>query len=372
MSGLLLITVAIVIVASAAALNAYMQRRKQRYRMAVCPKCGEASEGFLSKNDSTQLEWLPHDDDVCCGHVISESPFEECSYTVPRWQLEVPWLRFAGVGGTCNAGQTTWNAACSSRLRPFLTTEQLNLEPLPSAMHEQLKSSWHSIEEHRSFPAATHRHLQEPWCLAIRPRTRHSAQRIVAVSDFAGEIPSQETLESHLYRILLDKDGYFFFIDLGRLTEEQQRLEVFHRFLVNLRANRGLRNRDSRLSAIAVCISKLDYLPELVHGLENTARADRCIQDIQDSGPADEATTLGAIRRRHELILKHSSLFPCVKGLNGRLQDECGKDGFMFFPMASVGWVGSDLSAAAAIRPYGVIDPLLWLLHASGMKALPP
>jgi len=372
MSVLLFITGAVVIVACAAALNVYMQQRKQRCRMAVCPECGAASDSFVSTNESTELEGLPHDDDVCCGNVVSLSPFEECSFTVPRWQLEVPWLRFAGVGGTCNAGQTVWNAACSSRLRPFLTTEQVSLEPLPSGMQEHLQRSWCSIQENKSFPTATHIHLPEPWCLAVRPRTRHSLRRIVAVSDFAGEIPNWQTLEDHLYRILLDKDGYFFFIDLERLTEEKSQLEVFHRFLVNLRANRGLRNRDSRLSPIAVCISKLDFLPECVDGPENTARADRCIQDIQDSGPADEATTLSAIRRRHELILKHSSLVPCVKSLNGRLQDECGKDGFMFFPMTSVGWVGSDLSTATAIRPYGVIDPLLWLLHASGMKALPP
>jgi len=172
------------------------------------------------------------------------------------------------------------------------------------------------------------------------------------------------------YRILLNKDGHFFFIDLA--AQERTQLELFHRFLVNLRASLGLRNKAGRLSPIAVCIGKLDHLPKLLDDPENISRAKRCIQEIQNSGPADDTTTLCAILRRHDLILKYSELFPCVKNLSGRLLDECGEGRFAFFPMTTVGWVGGgDLRAVDTIAPFGVIDPLLWILHASGMKVLP-
>ena len=365
-----LIVVAVVIAASAAGLNAYVQRRRHRRRMAVCPGCGLPADEFEVADDSVVSMEQHQDDLVVCRNIISESPFAECSFTLPRWSLDVPWLRFAGVGGTCSAGQTIWNAACSSRLRPFLINEKVSVESLPFADQHDFQRIWDGIEYGKCFPCATLTSSRPiPWCVAVRTRARRATLRIVAVSDFAGEIP-RGTLEDRSYRDLLDKDGHLFFLDLTQVKRIQ--LEVFHRFLVNLRATRGLRNAETRLSPIAVCIGKLDLLPECQNGSENIARAIRCIQEIRDSGPADEATTLTAIRRRHELILKHSELFGCVKSLNGRLQDECGKDGFMFFPMASVGWVGRDLSAAATIAPYAVVDPLLWLMHVSGMKILPP
>ena len=367
----ILIVVAAVIASSAAGLNAYVQRRRHRRRMAVCPGCGLPADEFEVADDSVVSMEQHQDDLVVCRNIISESPFAECSLTLPRWSLDVPWLWFAGVGGTCSAGQTTWNAACSSRLRPFLINEKVSVESLPFAGQLNFNHIWDYIEGSKSFPPATQPVSRpKPWCVAVRTRARRATLRIVAVSDFAGEIPRHCTLEDRPYRDLLDKDGHLFFIDLTQVKRIQ--LEVFHRFLVNLRATRGLRNAETRLSPIAVCIGKLDLLPECQNGSENIARAIRCIQEIRDSGPADEATTLTAIRRRHELILKHSELFGCVKSLNGRLQDECGKDGFMFFPMASVGWVGRDLSAAATIEPYAVVDPLLWLMHVSGMKILSP
>ena len=339
--------------------------------MAVCPMCGHTSEGFTAADSSAELEELNPDDEVCCRHVISENPFAECSFTASRWQLDVPWLRLAGVGGTPNAGQTTWNAACAHKLRPFLIAEGVSLEPLPSCMQDNLQKDWDSIEQDRVWPRATELYGPDPypWCAAVRPRTRRSSLSIVAISDFAGET-LRMTQKDGMYRSLLNKDGHFFFIDLAE--RERTQLELFHRFLVNLRASLGLRNRARRLSPIAICIGKLDRLPKLQYEPEKISRAKRCIQEIQDSGPTDDATILGAILHRHDLILKYSELFPCVKSLNGRLLDECGKGRFAFFPMATVGWLGGgDLRAADTIAPFGVIDPLLWILHASGMEVLP-
>lgn len=350
---------AVVVAATAASLYVLTHRQRHCRRMTVCPVCGSPADKFAVADDSLKRQEQHEDDLVVCGNIVSEVPFEECSFTVPRWQFDMPWLRFAGVGGTCSAGQTTWNAACSSWLRPFLITEKVRVESLPSAGQDDVQRDWQGIECSKYFPRATCLAQPRPWLLRIALRTRYSPRRIVAVSDFAGEIPGRQTLEDHCYRNLLDKDGHFFFIDLANPSGDRHQLEVFHTFLVNLRAHRGLRNTNGRLTPIAVCIGKVDCLPSLR-------------DEILDSGPADESTTLAAIRRRHELVLKHSALFPCVKSLNSRLHDECGRDGYMFFPMASVGWSGSDLRAGAAITPYGVVDPLLWLLYASGVKVLKP
>jgi hypothetical protein len=45
---------------------------------------------------------------------------------------------------------------------------------------------------------------------------------------------------------------------------------------------------------------------------------------------------------------------------------------FMFFPVSSIGLEGAELGnddhASRMIAPFGVLEPLLWLLHMHGYK----
>jgi len=340
-------------------------------RMKVCPICSGPAEGFAPGDTTEEGVDAKPDTIMVCRRVISESPFEECSFSVPRSLLDVPWLRIRGVGGTCSAGQTTWNAACFGRAHPFCSTAQVEIETLKGSGERE--THWDDLVTQRHFPAATHTSsLPHPWLVEVRQAGRRCDRLVVAVSDLAGEIARRSTC-SGMYDHLLDAECHLFFVDPD--WEEKDQLSVFHQFLVNVRGQRGLANSDTRIGPIAVCIPKCDSLSSYI------ARADQAtkfIQQLRDSGPCDAATTLEAIKRRHELVVKHAGILPCIERLNRRLQTECGPDGFRFFPMTAIGWLPDGDSDPRAyplanrpIVPWGVLDPLVWLIHASGFEALP-
>lgn len=115
-----------------------------------------------------------------------------------------------------------------------------------------------------------------------------------------------------------------------------------------------------------------------VHGLGGACRSGRVqrfLQQIRDAGPGDERSTLSAIGGRHGLVVKHADILRCEGSLQHRLNAECGPRGFMFFPMAAVGWpeAGEDAWQLKnrTIKPWGVTDPFLRLIHASRFEALP-
>jgi hypothetical protein len=357
----------------ACALAARRIRWERRLRrMTVCPMCSGPAEGFAAGDTSEECAEAKPDAIMTCRRVISESPFQECNFSVPRSLLEVPWLRVRGVGGTCSAGQTMWNAACFGLVDPFCSTAKVEIEMLKG--WEERETNWDDLFARGLCPAATHTSsLPHPWLMEVRRAGRRCDRLVVAVSDLAGEIARHRTPVDGSYRHLLDAECHVFFVDPD--NPEKDQLSVFHQFLVNVRGHRGLANSDMRIGPIAVCIPKCDRLSYFGGRADE---ATRFIQQLRDSGPCDAATTLGAIKRRHELVVKYAGILPCIERLNQRLQTECGPDGFRIFPMTAIGWLpdgDSDQRASSLadrpIVPWGVLDPLLWLIHASGFEALP-
>lgn len=342
-------------------------------RMSVCPNCSTPAdrfEGVATNEFDTELNLA-----VRCGNIISESPFIECGFITPRSLLDIPWLRIHGVGGTCSAGQTAWNATCFGRLSPFCSTASVGIETLESPGSADCARHWDDLStaKNKMWPEATQTITHDPWLmLAKQAQGRHS-RVVVAVSDFAGEVARGFNAHDPRYQQLLDADAHLFFVDAA--SEEKPQLGVFHRFLASLRARRGLVGNDKPIGPIAVCISKCDMLPTL-HTVSYD-QAVRFISEVRNAGPSDECTALKSIRTRHELVVKHAAILPCVGNLHHRLQAECGSGGFMFFPMTASGWLadGEDTGKSVslenrAIAPWGVLDPLFCLIHSEGFQFL--
>lgn len=368
----LLGAVAGVSVAVACALAARQARWKsQRRRMTVCPQCSGPATSFAAGDTSGERAGTKPDAIMTCRRVVSESPFEECSFSVSRSLLDVPWLRVRGVGCPC-AGQTMWNAACFGLVDPFSSTTKVEIETIRGEGAEQLERTWEDVSFYRTGTRATQPNLSEPWLIQVRQAESRSQRLAMAVSDCAGEIARRHT-HSGLYDHLLDAECHLFFVDPA--LEENIQLSVFHQFLVNVRSHRGLANSDRPIGPIAVCIPKCDLLS---YSSGHAEQVTRFIQQLRSSGPVEADTTLAAIKGRHNLVVKHAGILPCIERLARRLLADCGPGGFMFFPMTAVGWLPdgkADNSAQSLadrpIVPWGVLDPLLWLIHTSGFATLP-
>ncbi|MCX7429714.1 MAG: hypothetical protein NTY17_01680 [Planctomycetia bacterium] len=371
LAGLLGVMVGAAIAVACSLAAGRIHRKSRLQRMKVCPMCSGSAESF-TPGDTTDIRVETEPDAIMtCRRVISELPFEECNFSVPRSLLDSPWLRVRGVG-TCNAGQTMWSAACFGLLEPFCSTTKLEVETIPCEAAEELGRTWDDVSLHRTYAKATMPSLSHPWLLQVRQAESRMKRLTVAISDCAGQI-AQRSTHSVLYDHLLDAECHLFFVDPAK--EEKDQLSVFHQFLVNVRGRRGLANSDRPIGPIAVCVPKCDLLSDSV---ARANQATRFIQQLRCFGPCDTATTLAAIRGRHELVVNHAGILPCIEKLTRRLQTDCGPDGFMFFPMTGVGWLPDGKPDASAysltdrsIVPWGVLDPLLWLIHASGFEALP-
>jgi hypothetical protein len=346
-------------------------------RMTVCPECSGPAEGFATDNTTEESVDSTPDSIMTCRRIVSESPFEECGFTVLRSLLDIPWLRVHGVGGTCSAGQTMWHAACLGLVDPFRSTTMGEMEMIPCSGAWGPRSTWDTVCLHRQWPPATQTTaVPKPWLLQVRKAESRRKRLAVAVSDFPGEVASR-SCTSEKYDQLVHAECHLFFVDLLAAERETHQLSVFHDFLIGLRGRRGLANCDRPIGPIAVCISKCDLIPDL-YSDSRSQQATRFIGQLRASGPCNAWTTLTAIRRRHELVVTHAEILPCVERLGRRLQTDCGPEGFIFFPMTAVGWLPDGETKASAytladrpITPWGVLDPLLWLIHASGFETLP-
>ena len=77
------------------------------------------------------------------------------------------------------------------------------------------------------------------------------------------------------------------------------------------------------------------------------------------------------IQRRSELITRLCEMIWPGWKIVRQIRDLFG-DRFMFFPMTPVGLdqPGVDDLTQRNIEPYGIIEPLLWLLHMNGYPVL--
>jgi hypothetical protein len=383
MTGVFLTGIIGLLVGAAVGMGCMIVARKPPWtrrprRLTACPMCSGPLDRFIPTAEGSSVADGPSQDSVICTNVISEVPcFEECDFSFPRWMLDVPWLTVGGVG-TPSAGQTVWNTAYLGSLDPFCTTETVEAEAIESKATHEFRRNWEDFAVARFFPAATQTNWHAPSLALLRRQRRRTDRLVLAITDAAGEIPRSFTMQDWRYRQLLRHNAHIFFIDLrgdpivGQPLEKEQ-LGVFHRFLVNLRKDRGLADSDSPIGPIAVCISKCDMLSLFCQGKE--AQAVRFIEQLRDSGPTNSAATLRSIMTRSELVERNADILPCVGSLAQRLRSECGPNGFMFFPMTAVGWADEDVPDRdlrnRTIAPWGVIDPVLWLVHASGFRALP-
>ena len=92
--------------------------------------------------------------------------------------------------------------------------------------------------------------------------------------------------------------------------------------------------------------------------------------DQLNPAQSQEELTLKELRRRHRLVTEYQNhIFPgweldklLTKLVGGR---------FLFFPMSAIGFgnTGDDF-ATFNFRPFGIVEPLLWLTHMNGYKVL--
>jgi hypothetical protein len=339
-----------------------------------CPRCGASNPRL--EPDALARGFLT------CSHVVSEVPFEECDFTAPSDVLGIPFVRIGASGLPC-FGQSTWNFVTHGRLwgsgspigSPFSRLDWWKGNEEASRQYESQLNGYGSM--------ATHEHVNAYWSLASSPglfgRRRNF---ILSVEDWAGEWISQGRFLGDDSCRLVDCNAFVLFVNPTRSFEELtgHAMAAFEAFFNRLRVRREAMKRPSDVP-VAIAVPMLDLVLQNVPQ-EISSRAERLIREIKNSGPMNEATSLIAMKRRHQIVMELSRGVIPLPRLLALCESVVGPGRVLVFPMATMGWSESPHETLGAMGPdaahqyllknsFGILDPLLWILHQLGLRRLP-
>ena len=219
--------------------------------------------------------------------------------------------------------------------------------------------------------------------------TPFSAAGRLYLYDTAGEVFSERGNDSPAQvRAFQNANGFCYFIDpttnLGeKQDDDNDKKKLSLKECAKLQAEqlanfaRQIRDKRGKLTSgqtvpLAVCVTKIDMPPD---SSDPTLSDDyeKFTTDLGSLWTADPSIRLSTIRERHHICQQYlAHIFPHWN-ITEDLKRIAGNN-FMFFPMTSWGYrpeseESQDLQTAS-LESRGISEPLLWLMHMNGYKAI--
>ncbi len=343
--------------------------RRRRETAATCPLClGRGRLVRLSEPAGGRGPRL-----VRCRNVVSRQPYEECDYTFLGTYRPMAKLCFPTLG-VPQAGKTHWLAMLYWELGRGAYPAPLHFENVRSETTDEFDAIVEGILRSRIGTAATQRgRIPRPLVFHFRDRDRLGrSEGLVNVFDYSGEVTSDMGAEDFRRQRALRAEGYLFFLDPTYPHEPQAR--ALAAFREDLRAIHGLGASGRLAVPVALCIPKIDLLVgqgyALADGSDAVTEFYRGLAAIDPTGQS-RAERVIAARSRLTLGL-YRVIWPGWE-IERQMRDLFGRR-YAFFPLTPVGLDGRgqrDLSLRT-IEPFGLIEPLLWLIEMNGYRVLDP
>ncbi|MFH1265506.1 MAG: hypothetical protein ABIK89_07230 [Planctomycetota bacterium] len=308
---------------------------------------------------------------VECKNVISEEPYEECDYTFMDVYREQVKLCFPTLG-VPQAGKTHWLAMVYWQLNRGNYPRSIRFERIKSQSSEDFDVIVEEILTARIGTAATQRdRIPHPVVFNFQDRDPWGRSNVlVNIFDYSGEVTSDMGVEDYRRRRALDGDGFFFFLDPTYPAEPQAK--ALADFREDIRLVRGVKAGKRVRIPVALCVPKIDILAGQPYALPDGGDAiGRFYDDLSRIDPTGEAMTLDVIEARSRLTARlRDTIWPGWQ-IERQIHDLFGGR-HMFFPLTPVGLDGrgeTDLSLRT-ISPFGLLEPLVWLLEMNGYPIL--
>ena len=328
----------------------------------TCPLC--LAEGKLEEGGSGDSQGLANGM-VRCKAVISESPFEECMFDFPSMFRPVPKVCFPTLG-IPSAGKTVWLAMVYRELNRGNFPKEVEFAKIRSSTSDEFERIVEDILVSKLAPKANDFKIPRPLVFNFMDQDRLGRSNILAnIFDYSGEVLRSMTLEDHQRKRALTADGYFFFLDPTKSSDEQK--ESLANFRQDVGTVKGLSAGQQIRCPVALCVPKIDLMPG-----EEYARGgnivDKFYDDLRDIGwGMDEAS----IKKRSDLMRRlREYIWPGWE--IEREIDALFGGRYMFFPLTPVGLnePGEQDLSKRTIAPVGILHPLMWLLHMNGYPVL--
>lgn len=354
------------------AIGAVLFRRGMRRRHEVmadtCPLC--LGRGRLE----TVPETAGANGDLAvlrCKNVISQRPYEECDYSFMSVYRHVPKLCFPTLG-VPQAGKTHWLAMLYWELNRGNYPRAVQFEKVRSRSSEDFDVMVEEILRSRLGTAATQRdRIPHPLVFSFRDHDRWGRSSVlVNIFDYSGEVTADMGLDDFRRRRALTGDGFLFFLDPTFPAEPQAK--ALADFREDLRLVKGVRAGKPISVPVALCVSKIDILAG--RGLSSPDGSDpiaRFYEELSEIDPTGESVSRRVIEARSQLTSRlRDTIWPGWQ-VERQVHDLFGGR-YKFFPLTPVGLDGvgeTDLSLRT-ISPFGLLEPLVWLLEMNGYPVL--
>lgn len=342
--------------------------RKESDRDAEqCPRCLASGELELK----TSIKSDPRYPDPQYLECLS------CGYEFRESYRKLPRLCFPTVG-IRGSGKTHWLVTAYDMIKNKNIPVDAVIQKAPSLADEEFDKMIEMVLEAHQGTHATVQYdienLPAPLTFYVQDSDRLGVSAaILNLFDFSGELMDRRIATDLLRRRVLLMDGFILFLDptqiskQGRSTQSvEDQIRALTHFNEELRDIRGLDLGEHLTTPVAVCVSKIDLL---VSRNPLGGQAMSFIRELRASG--EGMITIDAIRHRSKLL---EQLLPTIfPGWDVRrsLKEYFGGR-FLFFPLTPVGIEESELGIEdldqRTFAPFGILEPILWLLHMHGYK----
>jgi hypothetical protein len=312
------------------------------------------------------------------GGEYTESTYLECKaceYRMARSHQHVPRLCFPTVGIRAG-GKTHMLTTAYASIQNRFVPSRAAIQPAPSVMDERFRQYIELILRYRGEAGGTIHDTAylDPLLIHARDTDRWGPNGVlVNLFDYSGELVEETPLAQDLRPRAMHMDGFMMIFDPtqiygeGGVTLEDQ-VRALANFYNQMAEARGLPPGTMIPNPVAVCITKFDLLES------SNPIGGQCLPFIKQLDGAlkpvgTEPVTLAMLKARSDLVEQMLPLmFPGVD--LGRLVREYFGTQMLFFPMSSVNLNVDEFGRVDPMTrnpsPYGVVEPILWLMHMHG------
>jgi hypothetical protein len=230
----------------------------------------------------------------------------------------------------------------------------------------------HEILRSRINPAATQRErIPHPVVFNFRDKDFWGrSSMLVNIFDYSGEVMTDMRVDDYRRRRALEGDGFLFFLDPTFPAEPQAK--ALADFREDLRLVKGVEEGKEVAAPIALCVPKIDLLRNPRYGFpEGDDSIDTFYRRLEEIDPSGESWGLEVLEARSRLLVYlRDTIWPGWQV--ERQVEELFGGRYLFFPLTPVGLdhPGETELDLQGISPFGILEPLLWLLEMNGYPVL--
>ncbi|MCE9560473.1 MAG: hypothetical protein K8U57_00315 [Planctomycetes bacterium] len=357
------------------------RRRAKRIRLAArtCPRCFRLNTLKIERTGAApttkRKKKKTEDDEEDEPEDDGEVRCTKCGLRIRKSYLTVPRLCFPTVG-VRSSGKTHMLVTAYDRIRKRTAPTVAIVQPAPTGgdVDRRFDQLIDEILHRRGVAGATDLVLPDPILIHLKDADSAGGNTaLVNLFDYSGELINPDVDVNMLKATAVRMDGFMLFLDPTQLYGDganvtfDQQLGMLDVFLAHMRKERKIPVGEVIPVPVAVCLPKFDLL--ITDNPIGGQSVQYIHEMIENLSPPPRQMTMDVIRERSDLVEQMLPLmFPGAE-IRSVIEGYFGKQ-LLFFPLSSVSLNEHELGvkdlSQRNIAPFGVSEPILWLLHMHG------